>query len=212
MTRNFKAFGTIFAVVLGMGAMMVSFASASGETFHTVSEQTIITGHSENNQEIVATAATSCSTLQLSGTRKGKTSSVLTVHPVFTECSSSLGGTTSIATEGCNFVFGAEVAAGGHGKLELECEGTHLLTVNNASCTIKFSSQTFGQGATYTVLNNTSKETTVSITATKMKVFEKVGPLCFVVGGEATYSGKAILKGYLDEGGSEGVQAGLWWE
>ncbi len=210
MIRNFKALGLALIAVFALSAVAASAASASGELFHSSAKPTSIVAKSESNQVFVATATITCTGGEFTGTASESTQSSLTVHPVYTGCESSLGGNPStVTTEGCNYIFQSEVPAGGHAKIEIECEAGKFITIDNSLCTIKIGSQTVGQGVTYTSINS-KKEVTVNATATKIKIAEKTGSLCFLVGAEGTYAGTSIVKGFEDKSG--GAQVSVWWE
>jgi hypothetical protein len=221
MNRKIKTLGLALVAVFAFSAL--ASASASAALFNSADPvDTVITGHSETDQVFVATATVTCTTGAFKGTQTGATSATLRIRPTYTNCSSSLGGTTTVSTKGCDYVFNSNLT-GNHAPVDIECEAGHNIIINNSLCTIYIGTQTdIGQGVTYTNINS-KKEVTVNATATSININKKEGPFCFLVGSTGTYTGKAIVKGYADNGApsgnatdgftyNEGAQVNVWWE
>jgi hypothetical protein len=221
MTRNLKALGLVLAAVFAFSAVAVSAASAA--EFHSEVEPTVITAHSETNQVFtVSGQSVICETAEFSGTVAKKTTTEITVHPKFTKCTFQ-GEPATVTTKGCNFIFKSNLV-GAHAPVTVECkEAAHPhIIISSAPCTMYIGEQNPGQGVTYTNIN-AKKEVTVNATVTGIKITKKEGPLCFLLGNEGAYTGKAIVKGFEDKGTvsgsttegfvfSEGAQKNVWWE
>jgi hypothetical protein len=223
MTRKPKTLGFALAAVFAFSAISVSAASAA--EFHTGAEPTVITGHSESNQVLtISGQSVICETAEFSGTAAKKTTTSITLHPDFSKCSFS-GEATTVTTKGCNFIFTSNLGPSGDAPLHIECKEPAVhphITVKNAACNLYIGEQTPGQGTAYDNINSKT-EITLTFTATNIKITKKEGPLCFLLGNEASYTGKAIAKAYEDKGTSsgdttngfdfnEGAQVNLWWE
>jgi hypothetical protein len=197
--RNFKAFGLVLVAVVALGAVIASAAMASGEKFHAAVEPSLVTASNagEGNHVFKAgEAEVVCQNAEFSGTSKLKTEESQTVHPTYRNCT-FLGSKATVDTTGCNYVLYSSVPTGGHGKVEIECEGTSKIKVTGAGCTLSFGSQVTVGGATYTNLATSPK--TVTVTSTTKATFTKSGLLCgAVTGTEGTYTGSVINKTYED--------------
>lgn len=239
MIRNLKALGLALVAVLAMGAV-VGGASASAATFHSEKETTILTGANVGNHVFSSgSLAVTCTGATFAGTSKGTgsagnfTASTLTLHPTYTGCSDNVfGGTDTVDTTGCNYVFSATTNGTGHLPSDIECTEGYKIKVTAPGCTLEFGTQTTTGGVKNTNEGSgTSRDskTVATVTAT----FSKNGSLCFLVSGTTgVYSGTTTLKGYEDNGVSgpidevegaapgtdkttvytEGNQVGVWWE
>ncbi len=239
MIRNLKALGLALVAVLAMGAVVGS-ATASAASFHSEKETTILTGTSVGNHVFSSgSLAVTCTHATFKGTSKGTgsagnfTTSTLTLHPTYEGCSDNVfGGTDTVDTTGCNYVFNATTNGTGHLPSNIECTAGYSIKVTAPGCTLSFGEQNTTGGVKNT--NESSGTTRDSKTvATVTATFTKSGELCFLVSGTSgLYSGTTTLKGYVDNGVtgnidetegaapgkdttatySEGAQVGIWWE
>jgi hypothetical protein len=198
--RNLKALGLALVAIFALSAVVASAAMASGEKFHAAVEPSVITSSNagEGNHVFKAgEAEVVCTQAEFSGTSTTKTSESQTVHPTYRGCT-FLGGKATVDTTGCNYVLYSSVPAGGHGKVEIECEGTNKIKVTGPGCTLTFGAQVTEGGAFYKNLETNPKTTTVS--STTNAAFTKSGLLCGAVTGTVgTYTGSVITKTYEDK-------------
>lgn len=225
MTRNLKALGLALVVALALGA--IGAQGASAHNFTSSVEPTVLTGEAESPQVFTATSGleVSCSVATFEGTVKTKSEDIVTVHPKYSSCTSSLGAAT-VHTNGCNYKFGSDTtqatghsASSLHAPVSLECESTHIIEITAPGCNISFaekhSTTAVNQslhGVTYTNLNSHSgkKAVTVNATVRTIKYNATAGSLCGLAGHPAatysngTYSGQATVTGYAESGFSSG--------
>jgi len=226
MTRNLKALGLALMAVLALGAIAAGSASAAGERFHSEEKTTIVTGTSEASHVFAASGfSVTCTEAHFRGTSVGEaggtTNKFLSLHPIYTGCTSSLGA-APVDTNGCNYEFNAETNASGHLPIKIVCTGANTIKVTAPGCTLSFGNQTVVNGASVTNTGaGTTRDTTVKATATA--TFSKSGFGCFVIGGTTgTYTGPTVVKGFKDNGTTgdlhtdsaiyhEGAQVGITW-
>ena len=221
MTRKFKILGLALTAVVAATVLSATNASAAGESFHSESEKTILTGTSESNQAVTASGfSVECTDAVYVGTLVGRSTKTTTLHPAYTGCTSSLGN-APIDTTGCNYVFGSETTGTGHLPASIDCTAGSAIKVTAPGCTLSFGTQTGGGGV---VVTNMGSGTTADVTyhTTFSGTFSKSGFGCFVISGTtATYTGPITLKGFLDNGTTgnidegatytEGAQVGITW-
>jgi hypothetical protein len=226
MTRNLKALGLALMAVLALGAIAAGSASAAGERFHSEEKTTILTGTSEASHVFAASGfSVTCTEAHFRGTTIGDsgttTSTTLSVHPIYTGCTSSLGA-APVDTNGCNYTFDSETNASKHLPISIFCTPSNVIKVTAPGCTLSFGSQNIVNGASVANLGaGTTRDVTVTATATA--TFSKSGFGCFVIGGTTgTYTGPTTVKGFKDNGTTgdlhtdsaiyhEGAQIGITW-
>lgn len=233
MIRNLKALGLALIAVLAMGALVAGNASAAGERFHSEKELTILTGENETGNIHVFKSGSleiKCTTAKFAGTSKGVSAgandfvaTTVTVHPTYTGCSDNIfGGTDTVDTAGCNYVFSSETNATKHLPTEISCTTGTAIKVTAPGCTLSFGTQKNGGGvSSANEGSSTTRDTTTNSTTTA--TFTKSGFACGLVSGTVgEYSGATTMKGFIDNGVSgnidegatytEGAQVGIWWQ
>lgn len=241
MIRNLKALSLALVAIFAMGALVAGSASAAGERFHSETELTILTGVDEPGTNHVFKSGSleiTCENATFAGTAKGVkvaekdyVTTEQTVHPTYTGCSDNVfGGTDTVDTTGCNYVFKSETNATKHLPAEIECTANFSIKVTAPGCTLSFGAQKNGGGVS---VKNEGSGTTRDVTnaSTTTATFTKSGFACGLVAGTTgEYIGPTTTKGYVDNGVTgnidevngagadettiyhEGAQVGIWWQ
>jgi hypothetical protein len=227
MTRNLKAFGLALVATMAIGAIGAQGASAVVEhSFRSGAANTVLTGQNVSyttgsSREVFSFTAgltLSCDST-IEGTNVGTTRDTVTVHPKYHNCTSSLGRSPTVHTNGCNYIFDSDTTqASGHSTssehatVSLECESTHVIEITAPGCNFAFAEQhstpTVNQslhGVRYTEVTHSSKKA-LSVAATiKTLAFNATsGSLCGLAGHPAgtyttgTISGNTTITGYTD--------------
>jgi hypothetical protein len=121
-----------FLVAVAAALFGISAASASASTFLAASYPVLVKGLSLNIQGFEITGAVSvCEhatfmTGEEGGKDPGGPSETLLIHPKYTGCHVSIGGTTltaaTVSTTGCNYLFHAALSLAAGGTVDIECE------------------------------------------------------------------------------------------
>jgi hypothetical protein len=221
MTGNLKAFGLALVAAMALGAIGAQGASAVVEhSFRSGAANTVLTGASESyttgsSKDVFSATAgltVSCDGT-FEGTNTGTTTDTVTVHPKYHNCTSSLGGSPTVHTNGCNYIFDSDTTqASGHSTssehaaVSLECETGHVIEITAPGCNFAFNvAQGSRHGVRYSEVTHSSKKS-ITVTATvKTIAFNATsGSLCGLAGHSAgtyttgTYDGKATVTGYTD--------------
>jgi hypothetical protein len=201
MTRNLRALSLAIFALLALGAVYASSASAAGEEFHCDVAPCILTGTTETPESVEEFKATGVIVKchgQFEATQATKTAKILTVSPHYTECNNS----TTVRTNHCDYQFGSETSAAGHGAVSIKCSGGSKLEVDiKGVCILNFTEQTVGQGVHYTNVGTTS--VTVQATANEIaftKTSDATHTLCGTISGKGTYASKTLQKCFGDLG------------
>jgi hypothetical protein len=229
MTRNLKAFGLALVAMLAFGGIAAQGASAATtHTFTSEVSNTVLTGKNESyttgksREKFTATAGL---TVECDSTYEGTQAGAgsrdhVTVHPKYHNCTSSLGGTPTVHTNGCNYTFDSDTTtnthpAGEHAPVTLECEGTHVIEITAPGCNFAFAASHNGtpvnqslHGVTYTQLTShgPGSKNALTVTATVRTIHYTTTPnsLCGLAGHPAaTYTngsldGTVEVDGYTD--------------
>jgi hypothetical protein len=108
MNRKFKALGLALFAVLAMSAVAASSASAG---FKAGADHVVLTTSASAMQKFAPTAGgtdVECTTLKTDkGTINSATTktTTVTVEPTYSNCETFLGAATSVATNGCHYLF-----------------------------------------------------------------------------------------------------------
>jgi hypothetical protein len=227
---------TILVITLLAALALAATSALGGEeesppaehVFHSHKDKTDISGWSTDEHVFGfkgANVEVKCKKLFLlvSGTIKAKTTSEVRVHPEYEVsgikgCTAN-GVTATVTTTGCDYVFHGETLSAYHGKTQISCEGTKVITITASGCTIHLPPQTAGLGSKYT--NEQTSVTTsewaliVQSTAQEMTYTATHSVACTLAGvkagtfGDGTYTGKTILWGY-DDTIPATSQTGIW--
>ena len=233
MIRIVKALGPALVAVLAMGALVA--ANASAASFHSEVERTILTGENESGTQDVIKAGSfevTCNKSTYSGTSVGGgasgnfVSSSITLHPTYSGCSDNVfGGTDTISTTGCSYIFEAETNATKHLPTSIECTTGFAIKIIASGCTLSFGTQ-LTSGGEGVKNEGVGSSRDITLTTTFKFKFTKSGFSCGLISAtEAEYTGKTTLKGYIDNGVTgeideaastavytEGAQVGIWWQ
>jgi hypothetical protein len=236
MTRNLKAFGLVLVVAIALGAIVAQGASAlvehsfrsdsaSGNTVLTGANESYTTGSSKHVLTLTPGFTFACDAT-FEGTNVGTIVDTVTVHPTYHNCASSLGGSPTVHTGGCNFILDTDTTqaeghstSSEHASVSLECESAHsasphAIEITGPGCVIAIeathaSSVAVNQslhGVRYANLSNHSGKNAGTLTATirTIKFTATAGSLCGLAGHPAgtysngTYDGLASVTGYED--------------
>jgi hypothetical protein len=227
MTRNLKAFGLALVAAMALGAIGAQGASAVVEhSFRSGAQNTVLTGANESyttgsSKDVFSATAgltVSCDGT-FEGTNVGTTRDTVTVHPKYHNCSSSLGGSPTVHTNGCNYIFDSDTtqatghsASSEHAAVSLECEAGHVIEITAPGCNFAFaekhSATSVNQslhGVRYNEVTHSSKKSITVIATVKTIAFNATsGSLCGLAGHAAgtyttgTYDGKETVTGYTD--------------
>jgi hypothetical protein len=125
MTRNFKTLGLALVAAMAIGAIGAQGASAVVEhSFRSGANNWVLTGANEsyttgNSKEVwtfTAGLPVSCDAT-FEGTISGSIVDTITFHPKFHNCTSSLGGSPTVHTNGCNFILDSDTTTSPHSGL-----------------------------------------------------------------------------------------------
>jgi len=139
MNRKLKALALALFAAFALSAMTASSASASGETFHSDGDHTILdvtqdgTEGSSTGQQIFETTAgkLSCTGVEASITLTATTTGEITAVPTYTKCNKIEGGaeglTTHVKMTSCDYLFTAE-STPTHAQVHIQCStpGDHI--------------------------------------------------------------------------------------
>jgi hypothetical protein len=227
MKGKARVFGLVFAAMLALGAIGAQGASAAVEhSFRSNAQNYVLTGSNESYTtgstryaiSFEAGVTAECDAT-FEGTNTGTTRDTITIHPKFHNCTSSLGGSPTVHTNGCNYIFDSDTTqASGHSTssehaaVSLECETGHVIEITAPGCNFAFaekhSATSVNQslhGVRYNEVTHSSKKS-ITVTATvKTIAFNATsGSLCGLAGVPAgtyttgTIDGIATLTGYTD--------------
>ncbi len=239
MSRNLKALGIALAAALALTAVMASAAQAKFDTFKVFPEaegSAFIKAEASGNQTTsIGTTSVICTGLNLKepATVKNNTTEI-TVWPNYTGC--KIGGVvnTTVATNGCHYLFTSETTeiVGGSGKehatVHIVCtkEGESIKIGPTLGCEITVPPQTV-HGIRYKNVTTPNEVTpveremhvTVEATTPASIKFSSKGcsSLLGLADGEhegAQYTGNSTILGYKDEAGviNEGIRVGITYE
>lgn len=235
MTRNLKALGLALVATLALGATGAPGASADEEhSFRSSVEDTVLTGSSASTHVFTFTGGIyiSCTVASLEGTNIGTTRDTLTVHPKYSSCTYSIGGSATIHTNGCNYILDSDTTVSSHSRStehavwSLECEPGHHILITAPGCNYTigmFHEQTVNQsrhGLRYSQLRNHSGKHALIVNWTVKTVHYTVlgSSLCGLAGHPAgTYTngiitGSTTLTGYNASGLASGsTTSGYTW-
>lgn len=216
MNRKLKVFGLMMAALFAVSAVSAQAAFAE-EEFHAHAEDVVLTGaeHPQKPGQVtriyvngVEKGNVTCNNLEVWGTVKGTpnganlyTSPEATVHPKYTECTSSFGS-ASVNTEECHYNFTAKTV-GEHAEVHVICPAGQSIKVTvGGVCTLAIGEQTV-PGIKYTNVNTTGKtendEITLHATTGKTIDYTSSGFGCSLggipsKGTEGEYEGTATVE------------------
>jgi hypothetical protein len=233
MTRNLKTLGLALVAAMALGAIGAQGASAVVEhSFRQGSEKTVLTaanesyttGSSKNVVSFTPGLTISCD-VTFEGTQVGTIRDTVTVHPKYHNCSSSLGGSPTVHTSGCNFILDSDTTTSSHSgvnehaAVSLECESAHsasphFIEATAPGCNFRIE-QTHTSpsvevnqslhGVRYSSVTHSGKNSgTLTATVRTIKFTANSGSLCGLAGhaagtyGSASYDGIGTLTGYTD--------------
>jgi hypothetical protein len=220
MMRNLKILGLALVAVFAMSAVAASAASADQLTSE-VSPVTL-TGAQEGTDTFTITAGnTNCKEVSYVGTTATPTTTVSATpsYPEKTKLAeqncTSLGFPATIHTNGCTYLFHIEGGASTSGTLDVVCPAGKEITVTAVSggttkCTIHVPAQTGLGPVTFSNVGaGATRELKVEAKITNLKYSHTEGTgLGKCTGGTGTtgsYTGKALVTGEKDNGGTEHV-------
>jgi hypothetical protein len=171
MVGKLKLFGLTIIALFAVGAVSAQAALAE-EEFHAHEERVILTGedHPQAPGQIIRFWASgkekgtvTCNKLEVWGTVQGTpsgnglfTTPEATVHPKYSECSSSFGS-LSVNTDECHYLYTSHTDANGHAEKHLICPAGQSIKMSVAGvCTISIGSQIIS-GVHYTNVDTTSE-------------------------------------------------------
>lgn len=211
MRRNLRAFGLVLVAAFAMTAMTASAASAA--EFHSEASTTDLVGTQVGEDVFTVKAGTvRCSQADYTGTQVGATTTTTTVVPTYGGCRAFGFVNTTVDVSSCGYVFHATGTDGSGnvvGSVDVECEGSDVITVTAFNCWVTVAPQTGLSKATFTNEGSGSSrdvKVDVAISGIKYTQHSKSFPGCssgtFTDG---TYHGTATVKGF-----SGGTQVGIW--
>jgi hypothetical protein len=233
MTRNLKAFGLALVAAMAIGAIGAQGASAVVEhSFRSGANSTVLTGanesyttaNSRHRWQFTPGLVVECDAT-FEGTNSGTTRDTITLHPRYHNCVSSLGGSPTVHTSGCNFFLHSDTttstahfsATEEHAAWSLECESAHsasphFIEITAPGCNFAFyvthTSPTAEvnqslHGIRYAnVFHSSRSALTFTATIRTIKFITTSGSLCGLAGhhpttyGSGSYDGKAAVTGY----------------
>jgi hypothetical protein len=200
--RRVRIIGLALVAVFALSAVAAASASAFTTFEATEYPATIKAEQKEENVFQIGTEATgkvTCKKATFEGTAAGPTE-VITVHPVYSECTvfTVVGGT--VTTEGCNY----EVFASG--KVNVKCTLGKTIIVKAGTCEVKVGSQVGLEHLTY--VNLAGPPTTVEIKdeVSKIAYTSNKDVTCPAEKLEATYKGSELAKGFNGSGTQIGIK------
>jgi len=183
-----------FLVAVVVALFGVSAASASAHLFLAHEYPVLVKGLSLNLQGFEIPGAVSvCKHAHfMTGEEGGKDptgpSELLLIHPVYLECSVSIGAVkhvpAAVLTKGCNYVFHALASSANDGTVDIECEAGKLIEIevtSIAGCVISVGSQSGLKTIEY--VNLTGK---VDVNAKVGSILWKAASACGLAGTEGT--------------------------
>jgi hypothetical protein len=228
MNRKLKLFGLMIAVLFAVSAVSAQAAFAA-EEFHAHEEKVILTGEDHPNAGLEKQTTrvwvagkekgtVTCTTLEVWGTVQGTssgnglfTSPEATVHPKYSNCTSSFGS-ASVNTEECHYKFTASTDANGHAEVHIVCPAGQSIKISVAGlCTISVNNNQSVPGIHYTNVNTggetSTEELTVHATTGKTIDYTSSGFGCSLAGipssgSEAEYEGTATVAAFEDISGT----------
>lgn len=216
MNRKLKALGLALLAVFAMSAVAASGASAA--QFHAEQEPVILT--SDNDTAHVFTyglGSVTCTTTTFDTTVATKTTSSITVTPVYGGCE-FLEEPAEVKVNSCDYTFTADTT-GEHAPVTVTCGAKPIEVVvpTLGNCTLTVGSQTTTNGVRYTNGGSgTTRDVTVDVTAKVAVTRDNPGNnfLCGLLSASGTgeYKGSTTLTGFADNGGTEGARIGIEWK
>lgn len=200
MIHNLKMLASAFAVVLVMGIVVISSASAH-YTFTSPVSNTTTTGTQVGNQELVIAGQTiKCTVAKYSSTVSGTEFTEVTIIPFYEGCSYAAGAkTVGVTVNECTYRMTGVTQASGHGTVHVVCAAgkvieIHLTNFSGAeTCTLTVASQTVSEG--YTAVNNGEHVTITGTSTVKATPHGKAGCPLLISG---KFTGITTLEGFKD--------------
>lgn len=223
MNRKFKALGLALVAIFAMSAIAAQAAQAENATLKTfpTQEHAILKAEAdptEPNQVFTATPggfAVTCKKLETETTVNDKATEI-SGRPIYTECSSSVGGAT-VTTANCSYTFNSATDANGMAKVNSNCTSGKI-EISTGGCIIRIDNGQTLNGVSYTNIQTGAAEkemhVTVNATVTGIHFTTNGSFACFLAGvpspgTEGTYNGKATVKGFEDVEGTAGNPIGI---
>jgi hypothetical protein len=207
------------SLLLAFASVLLGLCSAAPASAHTFfsekgstwleSEQVTATFENAGSKE----EHISCAKTAVGGTMTGFSASQVRLHPVYSNCLAQSGTVVEIFSIGCDYVWSGETDANGHGKVKIECEGTHKIELKVGSfCTAKFGSQTAAAGGVHfeNEGTGTGRRYRAIVTASQLK-YEMTGMFCsswFGNGEDGILTENYVVKGFPAPGSKEPI--GIW--
>lgn len=218
----------MLALLASIGVGAVGAQGALGVVEHTFTaekEITVLTGAQTGVHSIKLTAGSvslQCSAVTFAGTMAGASLDRIRLRPSYGSCILGLETPASWMNTGCDYIVDSDTTGG---NLAISCEPGAMMDFTVAGCRLQVRDVDSKGNAVNQALNGVTfvasgSGATADLTATFSVTgihYESTGPLCNFLGypvGTTTYtngdiSGSVTLKGYEDNGGNEGAQAGI---
>ncbi len=206
--KRIRLIGISFTMVCAASAIATASASARSFEFRAETYPAEVRGTSsfpsfEFGGLVIACKHASFDTNEEGAPNPTKESSVLIVHPRYTECRGSLepAGTfaAAVRTEGCNFRFHAVTPNEKTGFFDIICEGGKAIEVEPlgiSGCAVTIPPQSGLAGIEY--VNEAGPPKTIKVNAAVEKIKYRASSACGlgVVEGESRYRGSAVFNGF----------------
>jgi len=161
MTRNLKALGLALLAICALGTVATSAASAAVEhEFHYDGERGVATGTGSNHEILIGSNPVKCKKVQSEATSQAVLVSAgtfktdqITVTPHYEECEFG-GKVATLDMMHCALVLDSDTTTGNstggeHAQVEIECNGTDVVTIITAVATITIGPQVIKDGISY---------------------------------------------------------------
>lgn len=227
MTRYLKVLVLMVLAAITSGAMAAQASAVVEHSFTSSANSTVLTGTNINENVFSLTSSPiewGCESTTFSGTVSEAKVDQIAIHPEFAGCQWN-GAEATTVTEGCNYVLDSDTTTSSefpsqeHASVSVQCEAGKYIGVSISGCVLKISN---GSGENQS-LHGTRYEVSGSGSSADIKInwtvrtmhFTATGSWCALLGiSTGTYNGgdfdgTTTLKGYEDNGGSEGAQVGL---